>query len=319
MVSELPGLSLDLRPPMPPISSSFPEFVTRFLVTKINDSKDISKLNDFILSLEDELKKIQAFQRELPLSFLLLNDAISKLKEMVKKNEEKGRDRKSDGSVGVKLGIEECDKKSWMSSAQLWSPSSEESKNEERGANMSFTDDVPGLSLVPPGMKSTAVDEPIGGLFYNSVYSTAVDQKIKPHTRLSYQTARKRRRCWSPDLHRRFVDALEKLGGSQVATPKQIRELMQVDGLTNDEVKSHLQKYRLHVRKLPGATELSTDIATNSGDQLELGYSMMELEHSSSPKGPLHSEMSRKCNSSSMEEDEEEKSDGHSEKVQYQT
>ena len=28
---------------------------------------------------------------------------------------------------------------------------------------------------------------------------------------------------------------------SAVATPKQIRELMKVDGLTNDEVKSHLQ------------------------------------------------------------------------------
>lgn len=26
-----------------------------------------------------------------------------------------------------------------------------------------------------------------------------------------------------------------------VATPKQIRELMKIDGLTNDEVKSHLQ------------------------------------------------------------------------------
>jgi len=26
-----------------------------------------------------------------------------------------------------------------------------------------------------------------------------------------------------------------------VATPKQIREFMKVDGLTNDEVKSHLQ------------------------------------------------------------------------------
>ncbi|CAL0307141.1 unnamed protein product [Lupinus luteus] len=63
------------------------------------------------------------------------------------------------------------------------------------------------------------------------------------------QTHRKARRCWSPELHRRFVNALQMLGGSQVATPKQIRELMNVDGLTNDEVKSHLQKYRLHTRR----------------------------------------------------------------------
>lgn len=63
------------------------------------------------------------------------------------------------------------------------------------------------------------------------------------------QSQRKARRCWSPELHRRFVTALQQLGGSQVATPKQIRELMKVDGLTNDEVKSHLQKYRLHTRR----------------------------------------------------------------------
>ncbi|KAL2926218.1 Myb family transcription factor EFM, partial [Bienertia sinuspersici] len=49
------------------------------------------------------------------------------------------------------------------------------------------------------------------------------------------QTHRKAGRCWSPDLHRRFVNALQMLGGSQVAIPKQIRELMKVDGLTNDE------------------------------------------------------------------------------------
>ncbi|KAH7278508.1 hypothetical protein KP509_38G044700 [Ceratopteris richardii] len=60
---------------------------------------------------------------------------------------------------------------------------------------------------------------------------------------------RKPRRCWSAELHRRFVHALQQLGGSEVATPKQIRELMKVDGLTNDEVKSHLQKYRLHTRR----------------------------------------------------------------------
>jgi hypothetical protein len=31
------------------------------------------------------------------------------------------------------------------------------------------------------------------------------------------------------------------MGCIAAATPKQIRELMKVDGLTNDEVKSHLQ------------------------------------------------------------------------------
>ncbi|KAJ4841363.1 hypothetical protein Tsubulata_016496 [Turnera subulata] len=63
------------------------------------------------------------------------------------------------------------------------------------------------------------------------------------------QNQRKQRRCWSPELHRRFLQALQQLGGSHAATPKQIRELMKVDGLTNDEVKSHLQKYRLHTRR----------------------------------------------------------------------
>ncbi|KAL5222855.1 hypothetical protein ABZP36_027568 [Zizania latifolia] len=78
--------------------------------------------------------------------------------------------------------------------------------------------------------------------------STALDgQSVPPPP--PPQTHRKARRCWSPELHRRFVNALQILGGAQVATPKQIRELMKVDGLTNDEVKSHLQKYRLHTRR----------------------------------------------------------------------
>ncbi|WVZ56247.1 hypothetical protein U9M48_006809 [Paspalum notatum var. saurae] len=68
---------------------------------------------------------------------------------------------------------------------------------------------------------------------------------------------RKPRRCWAPELHRRFLKALQQLGGSHVATPKQIRELMKVEGLTNDEVKSHLQKYRLHTRR-PNSTTVQS-------------------------------------------------------------
>ncbi|XP_010460352.1 PREDICTED: myb family transcription factor EFM-like [Camelina sativa] len=79
------------------------------------------------------------------------------------------------------------------------------------------------------------------------------------------QSSRKQRRCWSPELHRRFLHALQQLGGSHVATPKQIRDLMKVDGLTNDEVKSHLQKYRLHTRR--PATPSSTNGGENQQQQ----------------------------------------------------
>uniref|UniRef100_A0A0A9H211 HTH myb-type domain-containing protein n=1 Tax=Arundo donax TaxID=35708 RepID=A0A0A9H211_ARUDO len=99
------------------------------------------------------------------------------------------------------------------------------------------------------------------------------------------QQARKARRCWSPELHRQFVAALDQLGGLQVATPKQIKELMKVDGLTNDEVKSHLQKYRLHNRRAPGSGVVSQQIVLVGGLWIPQEQSSSQ---SGSPQGPLH-------------------------------
>ncbi|KAK3164039.1 hypothetical protein QOZ80_1AG0011780 [Eleusine coracana subsp. coracana] len=96
------------------------------------------------------------------------------------------------------------------------------------------------------------------------------------------QTHRKARRCWSPELHRRFVNALQILGGAQVATPKQIRELMKVDGLTNDEVKSHLQKYRLHTRRPPAPPTP----ATAAPQLVVLGGIWVPPEYASQAAGP---------------------------------
>ncbi|XP_057777254.1 myb family transcription factor PHL8-like isoform X2 [Salvia miltiorrhiza] len=47
---------------------------------------------------------------------------------------------------------------------------------------------------------------------------------------------------WTPQLHRRFVDAVKQLGE---ATPKSLMRVMGIQGLTLYHLKSHLQKYRL--------------------------------------------------------------------------
>ncbi|PSS26084.1 Myb family transcription factor EFM like [Actinidia chinensis var. chinensis] len=144
-----------------------------------------------------------------------------------------------------------------------------------------------------------------------------------------YQNARKQRRCWSPELHRRFVSALQQLGGPQVATPKQIRELIQVDGLTNDEIKSHLQKYRLHARKPPAAANKSTvnfrGLWLPPPQDDRFGESAKQSNSKSeSPQGPLQLDGGGTCTTGEEEgddgddddtDDEDEKSESYGWKI----
>ncbi|GAA0150432.1 DNA-binding transcription factor [Lithospermum erythrorhizon] len=55
----------------------------------------------------------------------------------------------------------------------------------------------------------------------------------------------KSRLKWTPELHQRFIDAINQLGGADRATPKSIMRIMGIHGLTLYHLKSHLQKYRL--------------------------------------------------------------------------
>ncbi|CAN6680191.1 unnamed protein product [Malus baccata var. baccata] len=369
-----------------------PKTITDFLaqLSAIKDgSQRSSELDGYVKRLEDELRKVEVFKRELPLCMLLLRDVIERLKEegmRWRRMEErpvmaefipwKGNSEEDGGAVS---GKENIDKKNWMSSAQLWSTSinvfdytkhdselklgNEEDdrsaaenpielsnkkgvggallafkgQNELSGfANPRLKGDkevtvVPNLCLMTPLMSEALAGSANANSKTNhgcrggrSGSGMAGQLKLQNKAQQQpqqqqQQPLRKQRRCWSAELHRRFVDALQQLGGTQVATPKQIRELMQVEGLTNDEVKSHLQKYRLHIRKLPPSS------AAGQGNDL-----LVPLDHSGehtkannaqsgSPQGPLLAGGFAKGRSTtggesgdSREGEEDEKSDGQS-------
>ncbi|XP_073026146.1 myb family transcription factor EFM-like [Primulina eburnea] len=183
-----------------------------------------------------------------------------------------------------------ADKANWMTSAQLWNqesetrtPSPKENNDHMKialngkqrvingGAFVPFSSKDRNFTPFPELALASSVsqkeemelDATKNSLESNSrrenvnIISGAEKDQVHEAANSTSQAQRKARRCWSPDLHRRFVNALQMLGGSQLATPKQIKELMKVDGLTNDEVKSHLQKYRLHTRR-PSPNSQST-------------------------------------------------------------
>lgn len=74
-------------------------------------------------------------------------------------------------------------------------------------------------------------------------------EKIKKPSSKNTEGKRKVKVDWTPELHRRFVQAVEQLGVDK-AVPSRILELMGIDCLTRHNIASHLQKYRSHRKHL---------------------------------------------------------------------
>lgn len=72
-------------------------------------------------------------------------------------------------------------------------------------------------------------------------------------------TQKRPRVVWSIDLHRKFVEAVNQLGiNGKGAVPKKILDHMQVEGLTRENVASHLQKYRLYLKRISSGASQSS-------------------------------------------------------------
>ncbi|KAK1363843.1 hypothetical protein POM88_039404 [Heracleum sosnowskyi] len=250
-----------------------------------NTSEKIEKLNIYAKQLNDEMLKIKELKCDSPLCILVLTEAIHKLeKEILWYTNMKANavthehmSSKSDGLEGSKRPEKSSDaeKKNWMSSIQLesdnvtsdkgyaWHGSSSELIREDIATNENTNSQKKRKSAFAPYQRSSGLiigeSSNINGGQHSSVGRFGLNSFNMNFsgnfiTKLTYQpslveSSKKPRLSWTYDLHREFLRVVEELGGPAVATPKQIKKEMGIDNLTNDEIKSHLQKYRLQLRK----------------------------------------------------------------------
>ena len=97
----------------------------------------------------------------------------------------------------------------------------------------------------------------------NVLSSTPTLEDMESGGKKSKADSKKKRLTWTPELHNMFVEAVHHLGVNNAA-PKTIHQYMNVPYLTTEHIKSHLQKYRLQIKKQYGSQQPNMPSSSSS-------------------------------------------------------
>ncbi|XP_059664240.1 uncharacterized protein LOC132310013 [Cornus florida] len=127
----------------------------------------------------------------------------------------------------------------------------------------------------------------------SSTGNSALEEGSERKTTIrQYVRSKMPRLRWTPDLHLSFVQAVERLGGQEKATPKLVLQLMNVRGLSIAHVKSHLQMYRSKRLDQSGKVLCRTNIYHRINHHKQLGVENIGgiIQARNSQEGdPIHS------------------------------
>ncbi|XVE58609.1 hypothetical protein DITRI_Ditri04bG0183100 [Diplodiscus trichospermus] len=117
-------------------------------------------------------------------------------------------------------------------------------------------------STVTVGESSSAGSSSIGGIDENNNAKKVSKRKAPMNSNddQEEETASARRKdkvVWTNSLHDKFLEAIRQIGPERVV-PKKIHELMNVQGLTRQNVASHLQKYRNFLKDVAESSRFSS-------------------------------------------------------------
>ncbi|XP_059310684.1 putative two-component response regulator ARR13 [Lycium ferocissimum] len=131
---------------------------------------------------------------------------------------------------------------------KFWQMALEKEKGGKAAVNQEENDDENASRMPQNVTAETSTENAASADTDAAIRAHDLKGKRKADSQENGNIEKKRRVIWTPKMHKNFLQAIQQLGHEK-AVPKKIVEIMNEPGLTREHVASHLQKYRMSLKR----------------------------------------------------------------------